>query len=232
MNENFGPVMKRVVNVKKMNFNTDADLHNFQPAKNVDYAKTVSNRKLDPNLYNFMRQTSELDLDENFTIRKMNPLFQNDESYNMPESNEKELVLEPDIKKTPLELMFEQPRRVSKIDVVYEPKNKDTTPEINPETYCEPDYDYDVTQSLNQSNTMEHEPDYNKNDGDVYEAIPSEFGMKNSFRGLSLEKQGSFENDDDNYSISNFDAISMSSYTIQERKNSEITSKVLIFFIF
>ena len=81
-----------------------------------------------------MQQTSELDIDENYTIKKKNPLFQSDETYDTDESEVYVKKVEPVVngeKKTALELMFEridldnkksddyEKTKVSKIEVKY-----------------------------------------------------------------------------------------------------------------
>ena len=132
MNHNIdGPVMKRVVNVNNMKFKTRnyqnydssepetnyVDLNKLKSNQNITLAKTIASRKYDINT--FMKQTaSELDIDDNLGILKLNPLYQNEESLSSyaelqadPKTETDKTVLsrnESQLKKTNLELMFER----------------------------------------------------------------------------------------------------------------------------
>ena len=263
MNAEFnGPTIKRVVNVNKMKFHsslpqnveafsgrTDSDLHRFQSSKDVDYVKTLCSRRPEQ-ASNFMRQMSELELEDNYSNQKTNPIFQNDYE------NEQNLSAKPveatvvKAKKTPLELMFERletteensGKNTTRITVKYENKNQDR--EKNAIIYdgnyerIFPDVEAKAEElSLDQDALSFFAPkkhsqsristkDRNKNLS-IQETIQeNKIPVNQDEIYDKVDYEETAENDEDKLSLSNFDSVSLSSYKIQERKNSEISAKV------
>ena len=259
MNAEFnGPTIKRVVNVNKMKFHSslnqnvesferaDSDLHRFQSSKDVTYVKTLSSRRSEQASH-FMRQMSELELEDNYSNQKTNPIFQNDYE------NEQNLNAKPaaatvvKTKKTPLELMFERlestedsGKNTTRIAVKYENKNQEREKNaiiydgnyerIFPDAEAKAEelsLDHDTlslfapkkqSQSrvstkelINKRVSVQQENNIPVNQDEIYDKV---------------DYEETLENDEDKLSISNFDSVSLSSYKIQQRKNSEISAKV------
>jgi len=241
--------MKRVVNVKNMKYKsynqdlesdtvgninkTETDLHNFQPNKDISYTKTIANRKFEPSSCFSMVQPSELDLDDNFTIRKRNPLFHSDEDYYYDQGNTDSSPTNSnhvENKKIALELMFERAdeitKSVSKIDVKF-PVKQEKPPQQNQEQQqeqrLEKQNEHQIQQEQQQNDVENYyDPNYERILPETISQIATDTKFSVSNENEVYQSIGSEE---DRHSISNFDAISLSSYTIRERKNSEISVK-------
>lgn len=96
------PSIKRVVNVGKMRFqsksnaatqsNNISDLHRLNSIKSISFYDTMNKAPENVQLTTYtLRQTSELDLDEKFTLEKSNPIFLQDHEELKNERNSLEM---------------------------------------------------------------------------------------------------------------------------------------------